>query len=74
MLFAAICMGLEIIILSEVSQKKKDKYHMISFMHVIFKNDKNEIIYKTETDSQTQKTNLCLPKRKGMGEKSGVWD
>ena len=28
--FAAICMQLEIIILSNVSQKEKDKYHMIS--------------------------------------------
>ena len=30
--FAATWMDLEIIILSEVSQKKKDKYHMISFI------------------------------------------
>ena len=30
MLFAATWMQLEIIILSEVSQKEKDKYHMIS--------------------------------------------
>ena len=30
MSFAAIWMDMEIIILSEVSHKKKDKYHMIS--------------------------------------------
>ena len=30
--FAAIWMDLEIIILSEVSQTEKDKYHMISLM------------------------------------------
>ena len=30
--FAATWMDLEIIILSEVSQKEKDKYHMISFI------------------------------------------
>ena len=30
--FAATWMGLEIIILSEASQKEKDKYHMISFI------------------------------------------
>ena len=29
--FAATCMGLEIVILSEVSQTEKDKYHMISW-------------------------------------------
>ena len=28
----------------------------------------NELIYKTETDSQTQKTNLWLPKGKGGWE------
>ena len=45
--FAATWTDLEIIILSEVSQTEKDKYHMIK------KNDTNELIYKTETDSQT---------------------
>ena len=30
--FSATWMDLEIIILSEVSQKEKDKYHMISLM------------------------------------------
>ena len=34
------------------------------------KNDKNELIYKTETDTQTSKTNLWLPKGKcGGGER-----
>ena len=32
MSFAATWMQLEIIILSEVSQKEKDKYHMISLI------------------------------------------
>ena len=32
------------------------------------KNDKNELIYKTETDSHASKTNLWLPKGKGEGE------
>ena len=31
----------------------------------IFKNDINDLIYKTETDSQIQKTNLWVPKGKG---------
>ena len=52
MSFAATWMPLEIIILSEVSQKEKDKYHMISHMWNL-KYDTNEPIYKTETDSQT---------------------
>ena len=46
--FAATWMDLEIIILSAVSQKEKDNYHTISLKY-----DTNELIYKTETDSQT---------------------
>ena len=52
MLFAATWMQLEIIILSEVSQKEKDKYHDITYMWNL-KYDTNEHIYETETDSQT---------------------
>ena len=33
-------------------------------MRNLKKNDTNEVIYKTEIDSQTQKTNLWLPKGK----------
>ena len=31
------------------------------------KDNTNELIYKRETDSQTQKTNLQLPRGKGQG-------
>ena len=38
-------------------------------------NDTNELIYKTEIDSQTQKTNIWLPKGKGEArDKLGAWD
>ena len=53
--FAATWIDLEIIILNEVSQTEKDKYHMISHMWNLIKNDTNELIYKTETDSQISK-------------------
>ena len=33
--FAATCMDLKIIILSEVNQMEKDKYHMISLIYGI---------------------------------------
>ena len=37
------------------------------------KNDTNELIYKTETDSQTQNTSWWLPKGKGAKkDKLGV--
>ena len=38
------------------------------------KYDTNELLYKTETDSETQKTNLCLQKNKGGGRDTlGAW-
>ena len=37
------------------------------------KKDTNELIYKTEIDSQTEKINLWLPKW-GERDKLGVWD
>ena len=51
--FAETWMDLDIIRLSEESQKEKDKYHMISLNMQNLKYGKNELIYKTETDSQT---------------------
>ena len=53
--FAATCMKLEIIILSEVSQRKKN--NMILLMCEIQSNDTDD---KTETNSQTWKTDLWL--------------
>ena len=50
--FAATWMQLEIIILSEVSQKEKDKHHKISHRWNLIYNT-NELTYETETDSQT---------------------
>ena len=49
--------------LSEVNQSEKDKYHMISNMWNL-KYNTNEFICKKETNSQTQKANLKLPKGK----------
>ena len=41
------------IILSEVSQKEKDKYHVISPILWNIKYDSNKLIYETKIDSQT---------------------
>ena len=51
--FAATWMDLEIVILSEVSQTQKDKYHKILLICGILKKDTNELIYKTEVEPQT---------------------
>ena len=46
------------------SEGERQIPHDITYMWNL-KYDTNEFIYKTETDSQTQKTNLWLPKWKG---------
>ena len=73
--FAATWMDLKIIILCEGSQKEKDKYHMISLICRIYNMIQMNLFTK-QKDSQTQKTNLWLPKGKGGGggDKLGVWD
>ena len=49
--FAATWMDLETVILSEVSQTEKDKYHDITYMWNLKKNHTNEPIYRTEIES-----------------------
>ena len=51
MLSAAAWMDLEIIILSEARQRKTDTLWYCLYMESL-KNDTNERIYKTETESQ----------------------
>ena len=69
--FAATWMQLEMIILSEVSQKEKDKYHMISFKWNL-KCGTNESINRTKMDPQTQKTDCG---HQGGGGESGIdWE
>ena len=57
--FAATWRDLEIIILSEVSQREKDKYCMISRICGIKLMVQMNLFIKQK---QTQKTNLWLPK------------
>ena len=59
MSFAATWMEPEMIILNEVSQKEKDRYHMISLIPKIWH---NEPIYRKESDSQTWRADLWLPR------------
>ena len=51
--FTASWMELEIIILSEISQRKTIPYDITYLWNPKKKKDTNELIYKTETDSQT---------------------
>ena len=51
--FAATQMDIEMLILSEICQKKKDKYHMTSLTCRVYNSDIHVLIYKTEINSQT---------------------
>ena len=74
--FATIWKDLEIIIPSEVNQKKTNIIWYL--LHVESKRKKKTVqmnlIYKTDTDSQPQETNLWLPEGKGGRDKLEVWD
>ena len=52
MLFAVTWMDPEIVILSEGSQIEKDRYHMISLIYRIFKNEQINL-YTKQRDSRT---------------------
>ena len=50
-------MDLEMVVLSEVNQTEKDECHIILLITEIQKKGTNELIYKTEIESQMYKTN-----------------
>ena len=64
--FTAMWMDLEIIVLSKSERERQIPYG-ITYMWNL-KYDTNEHIYKTETDSQTQRTDLWLPRVRKIGE------
>ena len=69
--FTATWMNVETIILSEVSQTQKDKYH-ITYMWNLKKTpkDKIQLIYKTETDPQTENN---YGYQRGKGEEGRIY-
>ena len=67
MSFAATWMELETLILSEVSQKEKDKYHMISHIwNLIY--GTNEPFHRKESHGLAEQTCGC---QGGGGERGG---
>ena len=61
--FVARWMELEILILSEVSQKEKEKYHMISLY--LDSNIQHQGNFPQKRKSRTWRIDLWLPKGKG---------
>ena len=68
--FAPTWMDLQIVTLSEVSQREKEKHCMIALSCRILKNNTNEHIYKIGTDSQAWRMKLHLSWGKGWGKES----
>ena len=74
--FPTIWMDLEIIILSKLDRDRQISHTLYvdsTYMWKL-KYNINDLIYKTEIDSQTQKINLWLPKGKGEEDKLGNWN
>ena len=65
------------VLLPIVSDPANPPYPTVTGKHIslcgILKNDANELIEKTETDSQTLNTNYSYQRGKG-GDKLEVWD
>ena len=64
-------MNLEPIIQSEVSQKEKDKYHILMHIYRIQKNATEEFIYSAAVEKQTQRIDYGHGEREKEGETYG---
>ena len=58
--FVMMWMNLESVIQNEISQKEKNKYHILLHICGIYKNDIDDLICKTEIETQTQRTNVWV--------------
>ena len=68
-------MDLESFTQSEVNQKEKNKYHMLTHICVIQKNSTDKSICRAEIETQMQKTDVWTWGRgKGGWDELGDWD
>ena len=56
-----------------MSERERQIPYDITYMCTL-KYDTNESIYESETDSQTQRTDLWLPRSEWRRDGDGVWD
>ena len=69
-------MDLETVIQSEVSQKEKNKYCILTYICGIQKNGTDELVCKAEIETQMQRTNIwTLGGKAGVGGSGGMnWE
>ena len=67
-------MNLEPIIQREISQKEKNKYHILMHMYGIQKDGTDEIICRAAMKTQTQRTYLGRQQEEGKKERVGYMD
>ena len=75
-LFVEMCIYLETVIQSEVSQKEKNKYHMLTYICGTQKNGTDEPVCRAEIESQMQITNVWTPGGESGGDVGGdvmIW-
>ena len=70
--FVEMWMDLETVIQSEVSQKQKNKYRILTYLCGILKNVTDEPVCKAEIQTQTQRTNIWAPR--GERENGINWE
>ena len=70
MAFVAMWMDLESFIQSEIGQKEKNEYHILTHICGIQENDRDDLTYKAEIETQMQRT---TGKRGGMNWEIGIY-
>ena len=65
---------LETVLQSKVSQKEKNKYHILMHICALQKNGTDELICKAEIATQMQRTNVWTKKGKGVWDDLGDGD
>ena len=72
--FVEMWMDLETVIQSEVSQKEKNKYHILTHICGIQKNDTDEPVCKAEIDTDVENKRMDTKGERRGRDKLGIWD
>ena len=70
-LFVETWMDLETVIESEVSQKEKNKYCILTYICGTQKNGTDELVCRAEIETQMQRTNVWTPRGESGSEGGG---